>query len=138
MKEVNAVIGGEGNGGVIYPPLHYGRDSLVGIALLLSLMAESNLPLSKLKEKYSKYEMYKDKIQLDENINYNNIVDLLTKEYVDENIDLTDGMKIDFKDSWVQLRKSNTEPIIRIYSEAKSLEEAEKLVLDIKKIISKQ
>ena len=123
---------------MIYPPLHYGRDSLVGIALLLSLMAESKLPLSKLKEKYSKYEMYKDKIQLDENINYNNIVDLLTKEYVDENIDLTDGMKIDFKDSWVQLRKSNTEPIIRIYSEAKSLEEAEKLVLDIKKIISKQ
>ena len=101
-------------------------------------MAESNLPLSKLKEKYSKYEMYKDKIQLDENINYNNIVDLLTNEYVDENIDLTDGMKIDFKDSWVQLRKSNTEPIIRIYSEAKSLEEAKKLVLDIKKIISKQ
>jgi phosphomannomutase len=137
MKEVNAVIGGEGNGGVIYPPLHYGRDSLVGIALLLSLMAESDLPLSKLKEKYSKYEMYKDKIQLDENINYKHIVELLTQEFKDEKIDLTDGMKIDFKDSWVQLRKSNTEPIIRIYSEAKSLDEAENLVQNIKSKISK-
>jgi phosphomannomutase len=137
MKEVNAVIGGEGNGGVIYPPLHYGRDSLVGIALLLSLMAESDLPLSKLKEKYSKYEMYKDKIQLDENINYKHIVELLTQEFKDEKIDLTDGMKIDFKDSWVQLRKSNTEPIIRIYSEAKSLDEAENLVQNIKNKISK-
>ena len=132
MKEVNANIGGEGNGGIIYPELHFGRDSLVGIALLLSYLAESNQSLSELKAKYSKYEMFKDKIILDPKLNYIKLVEFLIAEYAEDKITTIDGLKIDKANAWVHLRKSNTEPIIRIYSEANTMLEASNLVLEIK------
>lgn len=132
MKEVGANIGGEGNGGIIYPELHYGRDSLVGIALLLSYLAESNQSLSGLKAKYSKYEMFKDKIILDPKLNYIKLVEFLVAEYAEDKITTIDGLKIDKANAWVHLRKSNTEPIIRIYSEANTMLEASNLVLEIK------
>lgn len=132
MKEVGANIGGEGNGGIIYPELHFGRDSLVGIALLLSYLAESNQSLSELKAKYSKYEMFKDKIILDPKLNYIKLVEFLIAEYAEDKITTIDGLKIDKANAWVHLRKSNTEPIIRIYSEANTMLEASNLVLEIK------
>jgi len=135
MKECNAIIGGEGNGGVIYPESHYGRDSIVGIGLFLSLYVERGLVASKLLETYPKYFMIKEKINLSASLNVNNILNKIAEKYKNEKIDLVDGVRIDFKDSWVQLRKSNTEPIIRIYSEAKSVENALELIKEIEILI---
>tara|TARA_X000001036_G_scaffold310706_1_gene289418 strand:- start:385 stop:1764 length:1380 start_codon:yes stop_codon:yes gene_type:complete len=127
MKEKNAVIGGEGNGGVILPDLHYGRDALVGIALFLSHLANLNISCSELRSKYPSYFMSKDKIMLNKTINVDKIINKISEKYSEEEINNDDGLKIDFENSWVQLRKSNTEAIIRVYSEAKSQEEANML-----------
>ncbi len=127
MKETGAVIGGEGNGGVIYPASHYGRDSLVGAALFLTHLAKSGLKCSELRKTYPDYFMSKNKIELTPEIDVDAILIKLKKKYSTEKVTDIDGVKIDFSDSWIHLRKSNTEPIIRIYSEAKSVEEAGKL-----------
>jgi phosphomannomutase len=136
MKKNNAVIGGEGNGGVIYPESHYGRDSLVGIALFLNLLAEKNISVLKLKEEYPTYFMSKQKLQLNDDLDFDAIKDFLINKHSSENINVVDGLKIDFEKSWVQLRKSNTEPIIRIYSEAKTQELADELANKFIKDIS--
>ena len=135
MKEVNAIIGGEGNGGVIYPESHYGRDAIVGIGLFLSLYCERDLTASNLLNTFPKYYMVKEKINLSSSINVDKILNQIVEKYKNEKIDLVDGVRIDFIDSWVQLRKSNTEPIIRIYSEAKSEEKSNNLILEIKTLI---
>jgi len=127
MKETNAVIGGEGNGGIIYPELHYGRDSLVGIALFLSHLAEKNMSVSNLRASYPSYFMSKKKIQLTPELDVDAILKAFEATYASEEIKTIDGVKIDFAENWVHLRKSNTEPIIRIYTEAKSQEEADTL-----------
>ena len=127
MKETNAVIGGEGNGGIIYPELHYGRDSLVGIALFLSYLADLRISVSALRKTYTSYFMSKKKIQLTPQLDVDKLLKAMELKYADEEINNIDGVKIDFKDNWVHLRKSNTEPIIRIYTEAKSQEEADNL-----------
>ena len=127
MKRVEAIIGGEGNGGIIYPELHYGRDALVGVALFLSLLAERGGSVQQLRESYPTYFMSKNKIQLTEQINPDQILKAMEQKYAHEQITTIDGLKIDFADSWVHLRKSNTEPIIRIYTEAKSQKEADAL-----------
>ena len=138
MKETNAIIGGEGNGGIIYPELHYGRDSLVGVALFLSLLAEKQIAVSALKASYPSYFMSKEKITLTPAIDVDNILKVMAERYSNEDITTIDGVKIDFAENWVHLRKSNTEPIIRIYTEAKSQEEADdlanKIILEIKQI----
>ena len=139
MKETNAVIGGEGNGGVIYPASHYGRDALVGIALFLTQLAKYGDKVSTLRATYPTYFMSKQKIELTPQINTDEILLAIKEKYKNEDINEIDGVKIEFKDRWVHLRKSNTEPIIRIYSEAPSLEEAthlgEKIIETIKDII---
>lgn len=135
MKETNAAIGGEGNGGVIYPEAHYGRDALVGVALFLSLLAKSGKSVSQLKADYPQYAIAKNKIELTPEIDVDKILAAMKEKYANENITDIDGVKIDFADSWVHLRKSNTEPIIRIYSEAHSMQEADKLADDIKEVI---
>lgn len=135
MKETNAIIGGEGNGGVIYPEAHYGRDALVGVALFLSLLAKSGKTVSQLKATYPQYAIAKNKIELTPEIDVDKILVAMKEKYANENITDIDGVKIDFADSWVHLRKSNTEPIIRIYSEAHSMQEAYKLADDIKEVI---
>ena len=127
MKRVEAIIGGEGNGGIIYPELHYGRDALVGVALFLSLLAERGGSVQQLRESYPAYFMSKNKIQLTEQINPDQILKTMEQKYTHEQTTTIDGLKIDFADSWVHLRKSNTEPIIRIYTEAKSQKEADAL-----------
>jgi phosphomannomutase len=127
MKETNAIIGGEGNGGIIYPELHYGRDSLVGIALFLSYLAEINISVSQLRKEYPAYFSSKKKIQLTPQLDVEAILKSMEEKYDSEEIDTTDGVKIDFDNQWVHLRKSNTEPIIRIYTEAKSQKEADNL-----------
>ena len=127
MKRVEAIIGGEGNGGIIYPELHYGRDALVGVALFLSLLAERGGSVQQLRESYPAYFMSKNKIQLTEQINPDQILKAMEQKYAHEQTTTIDGLKIDFPDSWVHLRKSNTEPIIRIYTEAKSQKEADAL-----------
>ena len=127
MKRVEAIIGGEGNGGIIYPELHYGRDALVGVALFLSLLAERGGSVQQLRESYPAYFMSKNKIQLTEQINPDQILKTMEQKYAHEQTTTIDGLKIDFADSWVHLRKSNTEPIIRIYTEAKSQKEADDL-----------
>lgn len=132
MKEIKAVIGGEGNGGVIFPDLHYGRDALVGIALFLSYLAKKNISLSELRRELPEYFMIKDKIELTPAINLAAILNGLKKDYQNEKITDIDGVKIDWADSWVHLRGSNTEPIIRIYAEAKNLELAQAKVKGIK------
>ncbi len=131
MRETNAVIGGEGNGGVIYPQSHYGRDALVGIALFLTHLAKSGLTCSELRKTYPDYFISKKKIQLTPEIDVDAILEKMKKKYREEKTTDIDGVKIDFPDSWIHLRKSNTEPIIRIYSEAKSLEDAEGLANNI-------
>jgi len=136
MKETGAVIGGEGNGGVIYPALHYGRDAMVGIALFLTLLAKSGKRVSELRKEYPAYDIYKTKIQLTPEINVDAILEAVKEKYANERITDIDGVKIDFADSWVHLRKSNTEPIIRIYSEAHTMAEAEALANSIKEVIS--
>ncbi len=127
MKNKNAVIGGEGNGGIILPELHYGRDALVGIALFLSHLSKLNISCSRLRSNYPDYFMSKDKVKLNDNLDVESIIKNIALSYSSEKTNIIDGLKIDFDDSWVQLRKSNTEPIIRVYSEAKSQEEAKKL-----------
>ena len=136
MKETGAVIGGEGNGGVIYPASHYGRDALVGVALFLSLLAKSGKKVSELKAEYPGYAIAKNKIELTPSIDVDAILEAVKRKYADETITDIDGVKIDFPESWVHLRKSNTEPIIRIYSEAATMEEANRLAADIKAVIS--
>ncbi len=135
MKETGAVIGGEGNGGVIYPALHYGRDAMVGIAIFLTLLAKSGKTVSELRKTYPAYEIYKTKIQLTDGIDVDAILAAVKEKFSAENITDIDGVKIDFADSWVHLRKSNTEPIIRIYSEAHTAEEARELADSIKSVI---
>lgn len=127
MKETNAVIGGEGNGGVIYPALHYGRDALVGVALFLTLLAKSGKKVSELRKQYPAYEIYKSKIQLTPDIDVDSILVAVKEKFANEKVTDIDGVKIDFADSWVHLRKSNTEPIIRIYAEAHTAEAAKTL-----------
>lgn len=127
MKEVNAVIGGEGNGGVIYPASHYGRDSLVGIALFLSHLAHEGKKVSDLRATYPTYFMAKNKIDLTPDIDVDAILEKVKDIYKNEEVNDIDGVKIDFADKWVHLRKSNTEPIIRIYSEASTAQEADEI-----------
>jgi len=120
MKETNAVIGGEGNGGVIYPELHYGRDALVGIALMLSHLAHANQPISFLRNSYPNYTISKNKIELSADMDFDYIFAGLQKKYEREKINTIDGLKIDFEEDWIHLRRSNTEPIVRIYTESAS------------------
>lgn len=127
MKRTGAVIGGEGNGGVIYPALHYGRDALVGVALFLTLLAKSGKKVSQLKATYPQYEIAKTKLALTPDIDVDAVLEAVKKRYASEQITDIDGVKIDFADSWVHLRKSNTEPIIRIYAEAATQAQAEQL-----------
>lgn len=136
MKETGAVIGGEGNGGVIYPESHYGRDALVGVALFLTLLAKSGKKVSELKAGYPQYAIAKNKIELTPDIDVDKILEAVKEKYASETITDIDGVKIDFADSWVHLRKSNTEPIIRIYSEAPSMDEANALAQQIKAVIA--
>lgn len=132
MKENKAVIGGEGNGGVIYPELHYGRDALVGVAFLLSLLAERQIQMTKLKATFPEYVIVKDKIQLTPDVDIEKILAGVEDIYTEEKLNKVDGLKIDFEDSWVHLRKSNTEPIIRVYAEAKDEESAKALAQKVK------
>lgn len=136
MKETGAVIGGEGNGGVIYPEAHYGRDALVGVALFLTLLAKSGKKVSELKAGYPPYSIAKNKIELTPDINVDAILEAMKKKYASEKITDIDGVKIDFEDCWVHLRKSTTEPIIRIYAEASTMDKADALALDIKEVIA--
>lgn len=135
MKKTGAVIGGEGNGGVIYPELHYGRDALVGVGLFLSYLAEKKMKMTELKASLPKYEITKNKIALSPEIDVDSILLKIKEHFKGEKITDIDGVKIDFEDKWVHLRKSNTEPIIRIYAEAHTLEEADELAAEIKKIV---
>ena len=138
MKEVGAVIGGEGNGGVIYPELHYGRDALVGTALFLTYLAKRGLTMTQLRATYPAYFASKNKIQLTPAIDVDKVLREIKERYRNEQVNDTDGVKIDFPENWVHLRKSNTEPIIRVYTEAKSMDEAEALaqrfIAEIKQI----
>ena len=138
MKEVGAVIGGEGNGGVIYPELHYGRDALVGVALFLTYLAELNIPMTELRKKYPAYYASKNKIELTPAIDVDKVLATVKERYAHERVNDIDGVKIDFAEHWVHLRKSNTEPIIRIYVEAKSQEfadeVAQKFIAEIQEI----
>jgi phosphomannomutase len=127
MKEVNAVIGGEGNGGIIYPELHYGRDSLVGIALFLSHLAHKKMSMTALRASYPNYEMAKKKIDLQPGINVDAILEKMAANYAHEEVDTVDGVKIYIGKEWVHLRKSNTEPIIRVYTESKDAQAASDL-----------
>lgn len=140
MKESNAIIGGEGNGGIIYPELHYGRDALVGIALFLTQLAKSGKKCSELRATYPNYFMSKNKIQLTPDINVDQILIKMKDKYMHHNVNDIDGVKIDFENEWVHLRKSNTEPIIRIYSESTSALKAEdlakRIIEEIKDTIS--
>ena len=135
MRETGAVIGGEGNGGVIYPELHYGRDALVGVALFLTLLAKSGKKVSELKAGYPQYVIAKSKIELTPDLDVDAILLAMKKRFANEKVTDIDGVKIDFADGWVHLRKSNTEPIIRIYSEAGSEREAVRLADEIRKIV---
>jgi len=139
MKETNTVIGGVGNGGIIYPASHYGRDSLVGVALFLSHLANKKISCKQLRDSYPSYFMSKNKIQLTPEIDVDNILDTMASVYKNEDVNTIDGVKIDFAEEWIHLRKSNTEPIIRIYTEAKSQEDADALAIrfidEIKEII---
>ena len=132
MKRTNAVIGGEGNGGVIYPASHYGRDALVGIALFLSSLAQKGCQVSELRATFPEYCISKNRIDLTPEINVDKVLEAVKEKYAGERINDKDGVKIDFADGWVHLRKSNTEPIIRVYSEAATMEEADALA---KKVI---
>ncbi|WKD86809.1 Phosphomannomutase/phosphoglucomutase [Polaribacter huanghezhanensis] len=127
MKETNAVIGGEGNGGIIYPASHYGRDSLVGVALFLSHLANKKMSCKELRDSYPSYFMSKNKIELTPQINVDEVLEAMASNYQHENVNTIDGVKIDFANEWVHLRKSNTEPIIRIYTESTSQENADAL-----------
>jgi phosphomannomutase len=140
MKEQNAVIGGEGNGGIIYPELHYGRDALVGIALFLTHLAKAGMSMTRLRASYPNYYISKNKIELTPEINVDDVLVKMQKRYPKQPVNTIDGVKIEFDKEWVHLRKSNTEPIIRIYAESDSNATAEhlanKIIADIKEIIS--
>jgi phosphomannomutase len=127
MKRTNAVLGGEGNGGIILPALHYGRDALVGIALALTHLAKSGKTMSELRAGYPQYFMAKQKIELVPGLDVDGILATIAERYSDEEIRVIDGVKITWSDRWVHLRKSNTEPIVRIYTEAPSVDEATQL-----------
>ena len=135
MKEVGAVIGGEGNGGVIYPESHYGRDALVGIALFLSSIAQKKISVSQLRKTYPEYFIAKNRIDLKPETDIDTILAKVKEMYKDEQVNDIDGVKIDFPDKWVHLRKSNTEPIIRVYSEAATMEEADELGKKIMEVV---
>ena len=137
MKATNAIIGGEGNGGVIYPESHYGRDALVGISLFLSHLAHKNMKVSELRKTYPAYFISKQKIELSPAIDVDAILKQVEEKFASEKVNTIDGVKIDFPEKWVHLRKSNTEPIIRIYSEAKTMQEADELGQEIINIIEK-
>ena len=138
MKETNTVIGGEGNGGIIYPASHYGRDSLVGVALFLSHLAHKKMTCKELRNSYPSYFMSKNKIQLTPQIDVDQLLETMATRYANEDVNTIDGVKIDFAEEWIHLRKSNTEPIIRIYTEAKSQEAAdalaERFIAEIKSV----
>lgn len=138
MKATNAIIGGEGNGGVIYPELHYGRDALVGVALFLTLLAKKNCTMSELRKTYPNYIISKNKIELTPDIDVDNVLKLMAEKYKNQPVNTIDGVKIEFGNEWVHLRKSNTEPIIRIYSESQTEEKAnelaQKIINDIKSL----
>ncbi|PSR56002.1 phosphoglucosamine mutase [Adhaeribacter arboris] len=140
MKEKNAVIGGEGNGGIIYPELHYGRDALVGIALFLTHLAKSNLRMTRMRASYPNYYISKNKIELTPEIDVGDVLVQMQKRYAKQPVNTIDGVKIEFNKEWVHLRRSNTEPIIRIYAESETNATAEhlanKIIADIKEIIS--
>ncbi|WP_026915687.1 phosphoglucosamine mutase [Christiangramia portivictoriae] len=140
MKDKNAIIGGEGNGGIIYPEAHYGRDSLVGTALFLTYLAEKKMSVSSIRDSYPSYYMSKNKIQLTPDLDVDGVLKAVEKRHSSEEISTVDGVKIDFPENWVHLRKSNTEPIIRIYTEAKSQQEADelaqKMISEIEQIIA--
>jgi len=137
MKETNAVIGGEGNGGVILPDLHYGRDALAGIALMLDLLAGKGISISDLKKSYPDYAIVKDKIQLTPEIDVDHLLSETAKVYASDKLNTVDGLKIDFDHGWIHMRKSNTEPIIRVYSEAANAADAKELAQGIKKEIDR-
>ena len=136
MKEVGAIIGGEGNGGIIYPESHYGRDALVGVVLFLSHLAELNIKSSELLNLYPKFFMIKDKINLSENFNFYDFQKIIKKHYKNFEIDDRDGIKIVFSKSWLHIRKSNTEPIIRIYTESESKNECDDIIKEFKALIN--
>lgn len=138
MKKEQCVIGGEGNGGVIYPEIHYGRDALVGIALFLSYLAERGIACSALRNEYPQLEMVKQKIELSAGTDVEGLLEYLKQAYKDEQITTIDGLKIDFEDGWVHLRKSNTEPIIRVYAEGSNQNKALALVDDIMKKVNQR
>lgn len=138
MKRTGAVIGGEGNGGVIYPASHYGRDALVGIALFLSLLAHKKMKVSQLKQTYPQYSISKNRIELSADMNVDEVLERVKEAFANEKIDTRDGVKIDFEDGWVHLRRSNTEPIIRVYSEADSMEHADFLASKVINLVKKQ
>ena len=140
MKSKNAIIGGEGNGGIIYPELHYGRDALVGIALFLTHLAKFGKSVSMLRSTYPNYHISKNKIELTPELNVDEILLKVQEKYKKQPINTIDGVKIEFEKSWVHLRRSNTEPIIRIYSEAENSATADnlanKIIMDIKELTS--
>ena len=136
MKETNAVIGGEGNGGVIYPASHYGRDALVGIALFLTYLAKSGKKVSELRASYPPYSIAKQKVQLTSDIDVDALLTAVKEKYIQYDVTDIDGVKIDFPDRWVHLRKSNTEPIIRVYAEASTPELAEKTAAGVMDVIA--
>jgi len=127
MKEVGAVIGGEGNGGVIYPALHYGRDALVGVALFLTHLARKNIKISQLRDSYPKYYISKNKMELAPGTDVDALLAAIKNTYKNERVTDIDGVKVDFDEGWVHLRRSNTEPIVRIYSEARDRAAADAL-----------
>ncbi|MBT3571536.1 MAG: phosphoglucosamine mutase, partial [Flavobacteriales bacterium] len=131
MKATNAIIGGEGNGGVIYPEMHYGRDALIGVALFLTQLAERKISAKTLRDSYPNYFISKNKIQLTPEIDVDAILTTLEEKYKNEQITTIDGLKIDFQEGWFHLRKSNTEPIIRIYAESEGEEKANKFANDM-------
>ncbi len=135
MKAKNAVLGGEGNGGIIDPQLHYGRDALMGIALILMHMASSGKSLSELRRTYPNYVMVKDRITFNPMQSAKGLLDKIAEHFKEHSLDHRDGLKVDLENSWVQLRKSNTEPILRIYAEARTLEEAKALVDEVKALL---
>lgn len=136
MKEKNAVIGGEGNGGVILPELHYGRDALVGMALILNLLSEKNISASALRASYTSYEIIKEKIEIDPDLNIESILYSIRNDYIEHPINEEDGLRLDINKAWVHIRKSNTEPVIRIIAEAEDKAEAQKLIQAIAKYLS--
>lgn len=136
MKEVNAVIGGEGNGGIILPELHYGRDALVGIAIMLSYLAKSNKSLSELKKGYPDYSIIKTKLKLDDSLDLNQVFLKIKNTYLDAKFNEIDGLKMDLPEGWVHLRKSNTEPVVRIIAEAKDEETANQLINKIRVLLN--